>query len=107
MKIQGTFPWFSVEAGASELVITAHLPFPASRDVNRCMNCPYQECINCMSGGRSDGQMRREKSGRPPCEAERIARMLAEGRTNREIREAVGCCDRTVRRYKRKIAVSI
>ena len=103
--MNGYLPWLSIEAEADEIVLIARLPMPKAEDVERCMNCPYDDCLNCMG---SKGQRRKYVSaGRPPvCDIEKIRRLVNAGRTNREICEEVGCSKPTLARYKRKLVMS-
>ena len=103
--MNGIRPWFSIDAGADEIVLVAHLPIPEAEDVDRCMNCPYAECRNCM--GSREKRRKYDSCGRPRiCDIERIRRMVESGRTNREICESIGCSKSTVNRYKRMLVTS-
>ncbi len=54
-------PWNSIDAVAEEW---ERMGFPAvtSKDLAKCMNCPYPECHDCLGGGtgRPVGRPRKE-----------------------------------------------
>ena len=103
--MNGRLPWFSLEASADEIWLIACLPVANSEDVRRCMDCPYDECRNCMG----PASQRREHAsvGRPTiCDVEAIRRMVNEGMSNKEICEKLGCSRRTADRYIRRFAIS-
>lgn len=56
--IAGRYPWFSLEAIAEDWE-RAGLPVVRSADIAKCLDCPYEDCIDCMGGGNG------RKQGRP------------------------------------------
>ena len=52
------YPWFALEAIAEDWE-RAGLPVVRSADIAKCLDCPYEDCIDCISGGNG------RKPGRP------------------------------------------
>ena len=48
-----TLPWASVDAVDSKYE-DAHLPFPSREEVDKCMNCTRERCINCLDPSASN-----------------------------------------------------
>ena len=96
-------PWMSIDASGDELVVAAHLPYPTISEVEKCMNCPYAECRDCIR--------KRKDSFKPPhrppvYDITVIQNLVRAGRTSKEISKEVGCAERTARRYIRKFVTS-
>ena len=94
-------PWFSVDAAADEIWIIAHLPVAERNEVERCMGCPYEQCMDCM-GINAKQRITPYGSGcgRPGCDIEKIRKMIEEGKSNREICKELRCSQRTANRYR-------
>ena len=63
-----TLPWASVDAVDSKYE-DAHLPFPSREEVDRCMSCTRDHCINCLDPcksnrgtGRPNGRPRKNRA---------------------------------------------
>lgn len=56
-------------------------------NIEKCMNCPLPECVNCLAGGKTTAT----KAGRPrTVSAERLQEMIALGISAQEVCEALG-----------------
>ena len=103
MEIHGKAPWFSVEAAPNELVIVAHLPYPTREEVEKCQNCPFDRCRDCI-GKRKDTF---KEPHRPPVYDVTIIRQLVSSGVGYEkIMDETGCSESTARRYVRKFVRS-
>lgn len=96
-------PWMSIDASGNEMVIAAHLPFPTLSEVEKCMNCPFDECRDCI---RKHKDSFKEPHRPPLYDVTFIRRLVDEGKSSREISETVGCAERTARRYIRRFTAS-
>lgn len=101
--LSGRAPWFSIEAGADEITVVAHLPFPTESEVCKCMKCPYAECRDCM-GKRKDNF---KEPHRPPIyDLTIIRRLVRSGWGYEKIMRETGCSESTARRYVKKYVTS-
>lgn len=95
-----SLPWFSIDA-ENEDAMNAALPRPSAEEVEKCMNCQYSECIDCIAKrGRTPKRM-----GRPKVhiDMEILIRMVGEDCTNADIGSALGVSVRTVNRVKKSL----
>lgn len=96
-----TLPWNSVDA-IDESVLLARLPIPTRNDVDKCMNCPYEQCVDC---DQARAKTRAKNSvGRPRIlvDMEALELCLSRGDTARELSESLGISIRTAQRLKRR-----
>lgn len=92
-------PWLSADAlGGYDRV---KLPYPSKLEVERCMNCPCEECIDCICG-RSGSRIPPGRS--PVYDMAEIMIMVKSGMTSAEISEKSGCSERQARRYRVRFA---
>lgn len=66
-------------------------------DIDMCLNCTLEECINCLSGGRSisSGRPRKRKD-------EEFIRLYESGMKRKDIVAALGVSDSTYQYYLKK-----
>lgn len=50
MAESARLPWFSIDAIAEEWERMGY-PAVTSKDLAKCLNCPYPECHDCLGGG--------------------------------------------------------
>lgn len=100
--MNGCYPWFSVDAGASEVWLTVRFPVPDEDEVTRCMNCPYEDCRDCINGGAE-----KKAPHRPLMYDEAlIRRLVSSGKSNKEICNEVGCSRATAIRYRKRMVIT-
>lgn len=100
--IAGRYPWSSAPTAE------AHVGRSVNRDtpeqIANCLNCPYPECVNCLStrGTACDDVL--DKPGRPHRFSDQtLASLLDEGKSLREISAMLSVTVQAVRYRKRKL----
>ena len=100
--VSGRYPWNAAPAAE------AHVGRSVNRDtleqIERCLHCPYPECVNCLSNARSPNEGMFDNPGRPHRFSDQtLVSLLEEGKSLREISAMLSVTVQAVRYRKRKL----
>jgi len=98
--IAAVLPWRSIDA-VDELYERARLPHDSMDEINRCLECTYPECDDCIAKNRC--AMRRGRVSKA-VGMELMAELMGTGATQREMCAALGVSAATLRRWKGELA---
>lgn len=82
-------PWNSIFAEKTDEY--THITVAKQSEIERCLSCPYAQCVDCVCKKESAG-----KVGRPHTDYEEIRRFAARGFSNLQISTILGVSERTV-----------
>ncbi len=92
--IHAVYPWFSPESGG--LIRRTQ---DAQEQIDRCLCCPYPECIDCVAcGGRHTGRPNGRPSRYDPEQLRQVLHL-----SDRQICTILCVSIRTLRNYKSKL----
>lgn len=100
--VSGRYPWNAAPAAE------AHVGRSVNRDtpeqIERCLHCPYPECVNCLRNARSPNEGMFDNPGRPHRFSDQtLTALLDEGKSLREISAMLSVTVQAVRYRKRKL----
>lgn len=100
--VSGRYPWNAAPSAE------AHVGRSVNRDtpeqIERCLHCPYPECVNCLSTRGASCGAEFDKPGRPHRFSDQtLVSLLEEGKSLREISAMLSVTVQAVRYRKRKL----
>lgn len=99
--VSGRYPW-NAAPPSSPPVRSSNRDTP--EQIERCLHCPYPECVNCLSNARSSNKGMFDNPGRPNRFSDQtLASLLDEGKSLREISAMLSVTVQAVRYRKRKL----
>ena len=99
--VSGRYPW-NAAPPSSPPVRSSNRDTP--EQIERCLHCPYPECVNCLSNARSPKEGMFDNPGRPHRFSDQtLVSLLEEGKSLREISAMLSVTVQAVRYRKRKL----
>lgn len=100
--IAGRYPW--ADASAAEAHVGRSVNPDTPEQIERCLNCTYPECVNCLSTRGASCEAEFDKPGRPHRFSDQtLVSLLDEGKSLREISAMLSVTVQAVRYRKRKL----
>lgn len=100
--IAGRYPW--ADAPAAEAHVGRSVNPDTPEQIANCLNCPYPECVNCLSTRGASCGTEFDKPGRPHRFSDQtLVSLLDEGKSLREISAMLSVTVQAVRYRKRKL----
>lgn len=92
-------PWMSLDA-ESGIAILCH---DSQEQINKCLCCEYEECINCL------GNRKQSTMGRPRVfiDEELFMEMVLQNAPIKQMCDKFQCSPRTISRYKKQLKEEI
>lgn len=97
--IAAVLPWKSIDA-VDEWYERAGLPVDSMEEIDRCLECTYPECEDCIAKERC---VARKGGVSKAVGMALMAELMAAGATARELSAALGVSRQTVQRWKREL----
>lgn len=99
--ISGRYPWNAAPPGSPPMRSSNR---DTPEQIERCLNCPYPECVNCLSPRGTSREAEFNKPGRPNRFSDQtLTALLDEGKSLREISAMLSVTVQAVRYRKRKL----
>lgn len=78
-------------------------PMDSEECINKCLNCPYERCVNCLASTKRKNAVPGRKGRPASVDLDKLRELLVLKTPKSEIMQSLGICDSTYYRYARLV----